>query len=98
MIECLSPRELEELERACGEGRAWARVIRDAFLEGTRLRLGLERARTEGSIAEVSGIDPEAVRPAVLEAARWCDGRGLHLMGFPAGGTGEEWQYLLAVG
>ena len=87
MLEHLSPREREDLRQACARGCDWARVIRDAFLDGTRLRIGLDRARRAGEIAAAAG-----------EAARWLHARGLHLMDFRPGEPGAGLCYLLAVG
>jgi len=98
MLEHLSPRETEVLRQACDRGNAWARVIRDAFLDGTRLRIGLDRVRRAGEIATAAGIPPEAVPAAAAEAARWLHARGLHLMDFRPDEPGAELHYLLAVG
>ena len=98
MLGHLSPREREDLRRAWAQGSAWARVIRDAFLDGTRLRIGLARARGIGEIAAATGLAPDAVPAAAGEAARWLHARGLHLMDFQPQEPGADRHYLLAVG
>ncbi len=101
MIDHLSPRERADLERAERQGLEWPRVIRGSFLRGTRLLLGIDRARSESQIAEAGEIAPAAVRDAIAAAARWCDARGLHLLGFPeesAAGSAPEWRHVMAVG
>ncbi|MBI4168442.1 MAG: hypothetical protein HY510_00740 [Acidobacteria bacterium] len=98
MIEYLSPREQRDLLRAAGEGEPWARVIRDNFLDGARVILGIESARSERAIAAAAGIDPDGARAAIAGAARWCGGRRLHLLGFAGERPAEEWRHFLAVG
>src|SRR5260221_89832 len=99
MIDHLSPRECADLEDAERRGLAWPRVIRGSFLLGTRLLLGIDRARSEGEIARAGSIDPEAARAAIEEAARWCNARGLHLLGFPVEDAPHgEWRNFMAVG
>jgi hypothetical protein len=44
------------------------------------------------------GDRPGAAREACDLAGRWCQERGLHLMGFLDEGTGSSWTYLMAVG
>jgi hypothetical protein len=98
MIDHLSPRECEELERAERSGLDWPRVIRSGFLDGTRLLLGSDRARTEREIEVAAGIEPDSVRRAIEEAARWCGEHGLHLLGYTTEGGGDGWRHFLAVG
>src|SRR5262245_37442305 len=47
VIDHLSPREMTTLEEACAAGEIWPRVLRRFFLDGTRLVLGWDRARSE---------------------------------------------------
>jgi hypothetical protein len=99
MIDHLSPRECAELEDAERRGLAWPRVIRGSFLRGTRLLLGIDRARTEEDIARAGAIDAGAMRVAIEEAARWCGLRGLHLLGFPVEDAPHgERRHFMAVG
>ena len=81
MLEYLSPREYDEVERAETEGRGWARVLR-GFLDGPRFLLGWDQARSEDEIARLAGIAPASVREAIEEASRWCVERKLHLLGW----------------
>lgn len=97
MIDRLSPRECAELEEADRGGAAWARVLRAAFLDGSRLVLGIDNAPSERRIAEAAGLAIPEVAPALSLAARWCRRRGLLLMAFP-GGDGADRRHLMAVG
>ena len=81
MIEYLSPRECDDLRQAAGKGADWARVV-DSFLDGARLFLGWDEARTEDEIARLADIAPAAARGAIEEASRWCVERKLHLLGW----------------
>jgi hypothetical protein len=99
MIDRLSPREREELQRAQAAGEAWARLIAGCFLQPDgRLRLGIDRAATAGEIARATALPERDLQAAVAAAARWCLAHRLHLMEFPAGDPGADWRYLLAVG
>src|SRR5437899_5648848 len=113
MIDHLSPRECQDLETGIGRGEAWPRIIRDCFLQGSRLLLGIDRSRSESEIAEAAAIGTDAVRGAIHEAGLWCVAHGLHLLGFPPddseiGGAGPDgpragapsgaWRYFMAGG
>lgn len=98
MIEHLSPREREELERAVDSGHAWAGVLLSCFADGPRLVLGIDRALSEAEIATASRIGRPEVREAIAAAARWCVGHGLHLLGYPVEDGAGEWRHFLAVG
>ncbi len=98
MIEHLSPREREELEHAVDAGLAWPRVLRSSFLDGPRLVLGIDHARSEAEIAAASRIDRPEVRAEIAAAALWCVEHGLHLLGYPAEDEAGEWRHFLAVG
>jgi hypothetical protein len=99
MIGHLSPRECDAIDRAARRGEPWARVLRAGFLEGARLRLGIDRARAEGELAAVAGtVGAEATRAAIAEAARWCVDHRLLLMGFAPDRPDGEWRHFLAVG
>ena len=98
MIDHLSPREHEEVERAAAADRHWARVLRGVFLDGTRLVLGIDSARSEAQIAAATGLDRSQVPGAVADAARWCAGHGLHLLGFPGESGPDGWRHFMAVG
>ena len=98
MIDHLSPRECEELDRAERRGLDWPRVIRSGFLDGSRLLLGLDRARSERDIAAAAAISAVKVREAIADAARWCQEHRLHLLGYAPEGQEDEWRHLLAVG
>lgn len=98
MIDHLSPRECDELERILRSGLDWPRVIRSCYLDGTRLRLGSDLARSEKEIAAAAGIDPKAVRRVIADAARFCQEHGLHLLGYDAGDRAGGWHHFLAVG
>ncbi len=103
MIDHMSPRERADLERALEQGQEWPRVICHSFLRGHRLLLGIDQARSDREIAEAGGIALTSVRAAIAEAARWCEARGLHLLGFPADDAGPadptgEWTHFMAVG
>ena len=95
MIEFLSPREDDDLRLAGTKGAAWARVIR-LFLDGPRLLLGWDLARSDDEIARLAGLDDATVRRAIDEAVRWSVEHRLHLLGWqePDGG----WRYFMAVG
>lgn len=81
MIEYLSPRECADLEVAAGKGAEWPRVIA-CFLDGPRLLLGWDLARSEDEIARLAGLAPQAARETIEEASRWCVVRKLHLLGW----------------
>ena len=91
MIDHLSPREIEELGSAAAGGAEWPGVVL-LFVDGTLLRLGWDRALSQGAIA--MRLDratvPAAARAACAEAARWCAVHGLHLMSYAGGGPGED--------
>ena len=90
MIDLLSPREIEELEAAAARGAAWPRVV-GLFADGARLRLGWDRALSEGAIAARLGhAAGHVTRSACEEAARWCAAHGLHLMSFAGAAPGED--------
>jgi len=95
VIEFLSPREDEDLRHAETNGAEWARVIR-LFLDGPRLLLGWDLARSDDEIARLAGLDDADARRAIDEAVRWSVGHRLHLLGWqePDGG----WRYFMAVG
>jgi hypothetical protein len=95
VIEFLSPREHDEVVRAEAQGQGWARVIR-VFLDGPRLRLGWDLARSDGEIANLAGLEDSASRPAIEEAVRWSVGHRLHLLGWQEQDGG--WRYFMAVG
>ncbi len=98
MIDHLSPRELQSLERTLARGEAWPRVILECFVDGGRLRLGIDRARLESEIAAAVRLEPAVARAAIAEAARFCEAHGLHLLGFPADDAGRDWRHFMAVG
>lgn len=98
MIDHLSPREYDEVEQAAAGNEPWARVLRAAFLDGTRLVLGMDAALGEGRIAAAAGLPRGEVSEALGVAARWCTGHGLHLLGFPGDAPGDEWRHFMAVG
>lgn len=99
MLESLSPREIRELKEAAARGDRWARVILSAFDDGEgRLRLGLDRARSDEEIARLAGLDPDRIPGACRRAARWCAEHGLHLMEFPGERHDGSLRYLMAVG
>ena len=98
MIDHLSPRECEEIERAAAGGQPWARVLLRVFLDGTRLVLGIDGARSEAEIAAAAGLERARVPEAVGQAARWCAGHGLHLLGFPGESGADGWRHFMAVG
>ena len=81
MIEYLSPRECGDLAAVAAKGAAWPRVMA-CFLDGARLLLGWDQARSEDAIARLAGIAPASVREAIEEASRWCVARKLHLLGW----------------
>jgi len=95
MIEFLSSREYENLRLAETNGEEWARVIR-LFLEGPRLLLGWDLARSDDEIARLAGLDEAVARHAIDAAVRWSVEHRLHLLGWqePDGG----WRYFMAVG
>ena len=108
MIDLVSPREEAELNDSVRAGEDWARVITAAFLDGTRLVLGWDAARTEPEIARAIGIgvpdvaDRDRLRAALRRAARWCAEHGLHLLDFEGEGPGADTmgprRYFMAVG
>jgi hypothetical protein len=81
VIGYLSPREYADMEAAGAKGAAWPRVMA-CFLDGARLLLGWDLARSEDAIARLAGIAPASVREAIDEASRWCVARKLHLLGW----------------
>jgi hypothetical protein len=99
MIEHLSPRECDAIERAARDGAPWARVLRAGFLDGPRLRLGIDRARSESELARAAGTGGvAATQAAIREAGRWCVEHRLLLMGYAPDRPGGEWRHFLAVG
>jgi hypothetical protein len=98
MLDHLSPKECRDLESTLEAGEAWPRVIRDVYLRGSRLVLGIDSARSDSEIAAAAGIDAALVREAIRRAALWCVEHGLHLLGFPSGETPGEWRHFMAVG
>jgi hypothetical protein len=98
VIDHLSPRERRDLLRAASQGEPWARVIRDNFLDGARLILGIDSARSDRLIAEAAAIDPQSAPAAIAAAAGWCGEHRLHLLGFAAERPGDGWRHFLAVG
>ncbi len=98
MIDRLSPRERADLDLALGRGEGWARVIREHFLYGSRLRLGIDEAVSDHRIAMTCGLDPARLREAIAAAGRFCAQRGLHLLGYPEAGPEGPWQRFMAVG
>jgi hypothetical protein len=95
MIEYLSPREYQDVARAETDGRGWARVI-GCFLDGPRLLLGWDLARSTDEIARLAGLDAAAVGEAIDEAVRWSVGHRLHLLCWRE--PDEGWRYFMAVG
>jgi hypothetical protein len=81
VIEYLSPREYADMEAAGAKGAVWPRVIA-CFLDGARLLLGWDQARSEDEIARLAGIIATDAREAIEEASRWCVARKLHLLGW----------------
>lgn len=81
MLEYLSPRECADLEAAAARGAAWPRVMA-CFLDGARLLLGWDQARSDDEIARQAGLASGAAREAIDEASRWCVARKLHLLGW----------------
>jgi len=81
VIEYLSPREYADMEAAGAKGAVWPRVIA-CFLDGARLLLGWDQARSEDEIARLAGIIATNAREAIEEASRWCVARKLHLLGW----------------
>ena len=104
VIDHLSPREMQTLEEAAASGELWPRVLRRFFLDGTRLVLGWDRARSEpemlatmsedaraaGSAASSRRLDRSVLRAALERAARFCTEHGLHLLSFEGEGPGTE--------
>ena len=95
MIEFLSPRELDDVVRAEAGGRGWARVIR-VFLDGPRLLLGWDRARSDEEIARLAGLEDSEARAAIEEALRWSVEHRLHLLGWQE--PDNTWRFFMAVG
>lgn len=95
MIDYLSPREIDDLDRAHRAGGAWARVLR-CFLDGARLLLGWDHGLGEDEIARRAGIERAGARAAIDEAARWCVAHRLHLLGWQD--QDDAWRYFMAVG
>ncbi|MGH9749478.1 MAG: hypothetical protein ACRD5D_05865 [Candidatus Polarisedimenticolia bacterium] len=98
MLDMLSPRERRDLAEAERRGEAWARVLARVFLEGPRLRLGIDRAPSEAEVAAAAGLDGEQARGALRAAAAWCHARGLHLMEFGGIDDAGGRRWLMAVG
>jgi hypothetical protein len=98
MLDHLSPRECAELEAAERRGEAWARALRAAFLEGSRLVLGIDHAPSGRRIAAAAGVPAADLPEAMTRAARWCRARGLHLLDFPGDDPEEGRRHLMAVG
>ena len=99
MIDYLSPRECDEIDRAARGGAPWARVLRAGFLVGARLRLGIDRARDESDLAAAAGIaDAGAAVEASREEARWCVEHRLMLMGCAPDRPGDDRRHFMAVG
>ena len=102
VIDHLSPREMETLDRAEAAGELWPRALRRFFVDGTRFVLGWDDARSEAEMAAALAIDRAALRAALDRAARFCTERGLHLLSFEGEGPGEEplgeRRWFLAVG
>lgn len=96
MIEYLSPREYDEVVRAEGDGRGWARVVR-CFLDGPRMRLGWDQARSTDEIARLARRDAAAAREAIDDAVRWAARHRLHLLGWHDD-LDDTWRYFMAVG
>jgi hypothetical protein len=89
MIDHLSPREEDDLRRAEADGAAWPRLLREFFLEGSRLRLGWDASRGESEMGARSG-GGVAVRRELEEAARFCTAHGLHFLFFEGEQPGDE--------
>jgi hypothetical protein len=95
VIEYLSPREYEVMQQAETKGSDWPRVVR-LFLDGPRLLLGWDLARSDVEIARLTGLDDAAARRAIDEAVRWSVEHRLHLLGWQESDGG--WRYFMAVG
>jgi hypothetical protein len=95
MVEMLSPIEYDEVVRGEAKGLGWARVVR-LFLEGPRLVLGWDLARSDEEIARRAGLDSKAARVAIEEAVRWAVEHRLHLLGWQEEDGGRR--YFMAVG
>ena len=104
---------METLEAAEAAGEIWPRALRRFFVDGTRLVLGWDRARSEPEMlaalsedargnAGAPRVDRSTLRAALDRAARFCTERGLHLLSFEGEGPGEEplgeRRWFLAVG
>ncbi len=99
MLDYLSPRECDEIDRAARGGAPWARLLRAGFLEGARMRIGIDQARTESDLAAAAGTaDGETARAAIREASRWCVAHRLLLMGYAPDRPDGEWRHFMAVG
>lgn len=98
MIDRLSPRERADLELAIGRDEGWARVLREHFLSGSRLKLGLDAAVSDLRIAATCGLDAAGLKDAIAAAGRFCAQRGLHLLGYPEAEPEGPWQRFMAVG
>lgn len=102
MIDHLSPREMESLRTAAASGETWPQVLQAFFLDGTRLVLGWDRARSEPEMIAALPLDRAGLRAALERAARFCTEHGLHLLSFEGEGPGEEplgeRRWFLAVG
>jgi hypothetical protein len=101
VIDHLSPREIEDLDTAMAGGESWPHVVL-AFVHGTRLALGWDRALPEAAIARllaaagatIAGTSTVGAAPSAQDAcrraARWCAEHGLHLLPFEGSGPGED--------
>ncbi|HEU4401409.1 MAG TPA: hypothetical protein VFT43_04835 [Candidatus Polarisedimenticolia bacterium] len=98
MLDHLSPRECDDLERAYRSREIWARVLREFYLDGTRLILGIDRSVPETAIAAALDLDRDAARAGLASAASWCGARGLHLLGYAGESPGEGLRHFMAVG
>jgi hypothetical protein len=62
VIDHLSPREMETLEAAAASGEAWPTVLRTFFVDGTRLVLGWDRAKSEPEMLATLATDRDSAR------------------------------------
>lgn len=101
---------METLREASAAGAIWPHVLRRFFVDGTRLVLGWDQAKSEPEMIaalaadreEPAPIDRAGLRAALERAARFCTEHGLHLLSFEGEGPGEEplgeRRWFLAVG